>query len=80
MQYWTIEVHENEAGAWVGLVKRRPHARHVRFMSDYHCAALFAFTECQEWIRATQELEAETSRLSEDISKATTIREMSLAS
>jgi hypothetical protein len=60
---WTIEVHQTETGAWVGVVKRRPQSQMVRFMSACHCTATFAFSDCLTWIKTTEQLEVASADL-----------------
>lgn len=55
MYNWTIETHQGQAGAWVGVVKHRENTVQVNFMSNWHPTAMFAFLECLQWLQLNNE-------------------------
>ena len=53
--HFSVELHQMETRAWVGIVKKRGASGAVTFMSSYYPLSIFAFEECREWIREQEE-------------------------
>ncbi len=60
---WTVELHQTDSGSWVGVVKQRGGEHTLDYMSEYHPTAMFAFTDCLDWIKTAEGLEKECLRL-----------------